>query len=184
MAKKTHVETLPATSKTHVKTAHAPSKTKEKPKKRIATQAEINHAETLYCEKKWTPEAIAEALERDIKTIYAWRDKYHWDETRDLFDMGPTELKRILMKEAIRIAKGEKRKDENGEELADINADAISKVMKAYDYMCNKVSAAVSRDVLMEFDNWFSMEDPKGAAEMVGVHKRFIIFKIQQESGN
>ncbi|MCF8337901.1 MAG: hypothetical protein K9I74_07950 [Bacteroidales bacterium] len=149
-----------------------------------ATQAEISHAETLFCEKKWTPEAIAEALDRDIKTIYAWRDKYMWEETRDLFDTGPTELKKILLKEAVRIAKGETRKDDDGNEVKGLDADSLSKVMKAYDYMSQKASPSVVRDVLMEFDSWLSTQEPKLAAEMTQYHKMFLIYKIQQESGN
>lgn len=151
---------------------------------RRATPAEISHAETLFCEKKWTPEAIAEALERDIKTIYAWRDKYLWEETKDLFDTGPTELKKILLKEAVRIAKGEARKDEDGNAVKGLDADALSKVMKAYDYMSQKASPSVCRDILVELDNWLSMQDPKLAAEMTKWHKQFLIFKIQQEGGN
>lgn len=151
---------------------------------RRATPAEISHAETLFCEKKWTPEAIAEALERDIKTIYAWRDKYLWEETKDLFDTGPTELKKILLKEAVRIAKGESRKDEDGNIVKGLDADALSKVMKAYDYMSQKAGPSVCRDILVELDNWLSMQDPKLAAEMTKWHKQFLIFKIQQEGGN
>lgn len=149
-----------------------------------ATQAEIAHAEHLYCEKKWTPEAISEALERNIKTIYDWRDKYLWDDTRDLFDTSPTELKKILLNEAVRIAKGTIRKDEKGNEIKGIDADSLSKVMKAYDYMSQKASPQVCRDILVEFDNWLSAKEPQLAAEMTKYHKMFLIYKIQLESGN
>jgi hypothetical protein len=159
-------------------------KMKVKQQVKRASPAEISHAETLFCEKKWTPEAIAEALNRDIKTIYAWRDKYLWEETRDLFDTGPTELKKILLKEAVRIAKGDVRKDENGNEQKAIDADSLSKVMKAYDYMSQKASPSVCRDILMEFDNWLSTKDAKLAADMTMYHKMFLIYKIQLESGN
>jgi hypothetical protein len=156
----------------------------KKERKKKAGQAEINHAEFLYCEKKWTPEMIAEALERDIKTIYAWRDKYKWEETRDLFDAGPTELKRILLKEATRIARGERRLDKDGNELPDIDADSLSKVMKAYDYMNKRANPAVCRDVLIELDNFICTKDPKVAAEMTKYHKMFLIYKIELENGN
>jgi Putative ATPase subunit of terminase (gpP-like). len=149
-----------------------------------ASPAEISHAETLYCEKKWSPEAIAETLDRDIKTIYSWRDKYHWEETRDLFDTGPTELKKILLKEAVRITKGEKRTDFEGNELPNIDSDSLSKVMKAYDYLSKKASPSVCRDIFMEFDNWLSNKEPKLAADMTQYHKQFLIYKIQQENGN
>ena len=156
----------------------------KKKQTRRASPAEIAHAETLFCEKKWAPEAIAEALDRDIKTIYAWRDKYLWEETRDLFDTGPTELKKILLKEAVRIAKGEVRKDDKGVEQKPLDADSLSKVMKAYDYMSQKASPSVCRDILIEFDNWLSTKEPKLAADMTMYHKLFLIYKIQQESGN
>ena len=152
--------------------------------KKRATPAEIAHAEHLYCEKKWTPEAIAEALERNIKTIYDWRDKFLWDDTRDLFDTSPTELKKILLNEAVRIAKGEVRKNEKGDEIKAIDADSLSKVMKAYDYMSQKASPQVCRDILVEFDNWLSAKDPQLASDMTQYHKMFLIYKIQLESGS
>lgn len=127
---------------------------------------------------------IADALNRDIKTIFAWRDKYKWKETRDLFDTGPTELKRILLKEATRIARGEVRLDAEGNTLKDIDADALSKVMKAYDYMCQKANPSVCRDILIELDNFICAKDPKAAAEMTKWHKMFLIYKIELENGN
>ncbi len=65
-----------------------------------------------------------------------------------------------------------------------LDADALSKVMKAYDYMSQKASPSVCRDILVELDNWLSMQDPKLAADMTKWHKQFLIFKIQQEGGN
>lgn len=156
----------------------------KKAKKGAATPAEINHAEWLYIEKGLKPEAIANELDRNIKTVYEWRDKGGWDEKKNLFDLGPTELKRILMEAAIRIAKGEKRKDENGEEIKEIDADAISKIMKAYDYMSKKVSPEVVRDVMMECDNYISTIDPEEAAKITKYHKMFLMYKIDIENGN
>ncbi|MEL3904453.1 MAG: hypothetical protein P1P63_05010 [Treponemataceae bacterium] len=148
-----------------------------------ATPAEINHAEWLYVEKGLKPEAIASELDRNIKTIYSWRDDGGWDEKKNLFDLGPTELKRILMEAAIRIAKGEKRLDENGQEIKEIDADAISKIMKAYDYMSGKLSPEVVRDVLIECDNFISEIEPEDAVKITQYHKMFLIHKIDQ-SGN
>lgn len=148
---------------------------------RRASPAEISHAESLYCEKKWTPEAIAEALDRDIKTVYAWRDKNNWEDLRELFDTGPTQLKQILLKEAVRIARGEKRKDDEGNIVPGIDADSLSKVMKAYDYMSKKASPEVIRDVLMELDSFMVTVDPKKAAEFTRYHKMFLQHKISQE---
>lgn len=148
-----------------------------------ATQAEIAHAEMLYCEKKWTPETIANFLNFNIKTIYAWRDKFKWDDTRDLFDTTPTELKKLLLKEATRIAKGEVRTDETGKEVKGLDADSLSKVMKAYDFMSKKASPAVVQEFLIELDNFISLRNPKLAADLTPIHKDFLISKINQENG-
>lgn len=136
----------------------------------------------LYCERRWAPDAIAEALGKNIKTIYSWRDKYGWDDTRQMFELSPTELKKMLMASAIRIARGELRKDKDGNELREIDADAISKIMKAYDYMSSKTSAAVCRDVLIELDAWLSKIEPKVAAENTKYHRMFLMYKIGLEN--
>lgn len=146
-----------------------------------ASRTERNYAATLYIEKGMKPETIADELGRDKKTIYRWRDAENWDETKNLFDTGPTELKRILLKEATRIAKGEKRLDEQGNEVAGIDADSLSKVMKAYDYMSSKLSIEVFRDAFVEFDNWMAGIDPKMAYEFTKYHKLFLQDKISQE---
>jgi len=151
----------------------------EKPKE--ATPAEKNYAEMLYVEKNMTPQAIAEEIGRNIKSIYSWRDKGNWDETKELFQTGPTELRKLLLKEATRITKGEKRLNEKGEEVASIDADSLSKVMKAYDYMSKKLSPEVFRDVFVEFDNWMAGIDPKQAYQFTKYHKMFLQDKISQE---
>jgi hypothetical protein len=152
------------------------------PSKKEANSAEIKYAETLYVEKGLPPQAIAEELGRNIKTIYAWRDKRKWDATKELFQSGPTELKKILLNEAVRIAKGEKRLDADGNEVKGIDADSLSKVMKAYDYMKQKLSVEVFRDAFVEFDYWMTTVDAKIAAEFTRYHKMFLQDKISQEN--
>lgn len=153
----------------------------KKPIKKEATHAEIKYAETLYVEKGISPQAIADEIGKNIKTIYAWRDKFNWDDTRDLFQSGPIELKKMLLQEAVRITKGEVRTDENGKEIKGIDADSLSKVMKAYDYMSKKLSVQIFRDVFVEFDNWMTTIDPKIAFEFTKYHKMFLQDKISQE---
>ncbi len=143
-----------------------------------AKPAEISHAEWLFCEKKWTPEAIAEEVQRDIKTIYAWRDKHNWEETRSLLETGPGELKKILLIEAVRITKGGERTDEQGNPIKPIDADSLSKIMKAYEYMSKRASPEVISDVFMEFDNFMVTIDPKLANEFTKYHKIFLQHKI------
>ena len=159
-------------------------KTAEKTRKKEASPSEKKHAEWLYVEKGLSPQAIADELERNIKTIYDWRDKYGWDETKLLFDTGPTQLKKELLQAAMRIMKGEVRKDNTGNEMKEIDADSLSKIMKGYDFISKKASPAVCRDILVELDNFVSEREPKLAAEMTQYHRMFLVYKIGQENGN
>jgi hypothetical protein len=141
--------------------------------KKDVSQTEIKYAETLYVEKGIAPQAIADELSRNIKTIYAWRDKFNWEETKNLFECGPIELKKKILQEAISLSKGEKSK---------IDADSFSKVMKAYDYMSKRTSPEVIRDVFVEFDNFMVTVDPKAANEFTKYHKMFLQHRISIES--
>lgn len=156
-------------------------KTEKPQKKKEVTNAEIKYAEMLYVEKGMSPQAIATEINRNLKTLYAWRDKFFWDDTKNLFQSGPTELRKMLLQEAVRITKGESRKDENGKEIKGVDADSLSKVMKAYDYMNSKLSTEVFRDAFIEFDNWMTTIDPKIAFEFTKYHKMFLQDKISQE---
>ena len=156
-------------------------KVENKAKKEVS-QTEIKYAESLYVEKGVSPQAIALELDRNIKTIYSWRDKYNWEETKELFESGPMELKKILLKEAVRIVKGEPVLDSDGKPKPGIDADSLSKVMKAYDYMNKKLSVEVFRDAFVDFDNWMTTIDPKVAFEFTKYHKMFLQDKISQEA--
>lgn len=149
-----------------------------------STEAEIKYAEYLYVEKNVAPQAIAAELKKNIKTIYAWRDKYGWDDTRNLFNTGPSELKKILLNAAMRVVKGEVRKDDQGNEIKEVDADSLSKIMKAYDYMSKKASPSVCRDILIELDNFVSDKDPKMADQMTKYHRLYLVHKINQENGS
>lgn len=153
-------------------------------KKQEATPAERNHAEWLYCEKRLSPEAIARELDRNIKTIYKWRDDGGWDDTKELFDLSPTQLKKLLTEAAIRMAKGEKRTDKEGNELKEVDADSIIKVMKSREYLQKGVSPEVCRDFLIELDNFVAEQEPELAAQMTKYHKMFLIEKIRLDGGN
>jgi hypothetical protein len=146
----------------------------KKTKKPPATESEINYAEMLYCEKDISPQAIADELGRDIKTVYAWRDKFKWDVTKELFHTSPNVLKKILLNEALRIAKCEKRLDETGAEVKPIDADSLSKIMKAYDYMNSKLSPEVIRDVLIKRDMFMISVDIKRAKDDREFNKMFL----------
>lgn len=152
-------------------------------RKGTASQSEIKHAEFLYTERGFTPPEIAEELGRNLKTIYGWRDKYGWDDTKDLLNITPSELKKILLTEATRIAKGGVRKDAEGNEIPPIDADSLSKVMKAYDYMSRKASPEVCFDVITELDVLISKLNPKLAEENLKYHRIFLAQKIEEQDG-
>jgi len=154
----------------------------ETKQKKEVSQAKMKYAESLYVEKGVSPQAIALELDRNIKTIYSWRDKYNWDETKNLFESGPMELKKILLKEAVRIVKGEIVLGDDNKPKPGIDADSLSKVMKAYDYMNKKLSVEVFRDAFVDFDNWMTTIDPKVAYEFTKYHKMFLQDKISQEA--
>lgn len=155
-----------------------------KTKRKDATPAEKAHAEWLYVEKKLSLQAIAGEMDRNIKTIIDWRDKGGWEETKELFDTGPTQLRKSLLQAAMRVMNGEVRKDAAGNEIKEVDADSLSKIMKAYDYVSKKASPAVCRDILAELDNFTSEHDPKLAAQNTQVHRMFLVYKIQQENGS
>jgi len=159
-------------------------KTAEKTKKGKATPSELKQAEYLFVERRLSLQAIAKEMERNIKTIIDWRDKGAWEETKELFHTGPTQLKKSLLQAAMRVMNGEVRKDEKGNELKEVDADSLSKIMKAYDYVSKKASPAVCRDILVELDNFVSEREPKLAAEMTQYHRMFLVYKIQQENGS
>ncbi len=131
----------------------------------------VSLAEMLYVEKNYTVKAIAEELNKNAKTIASWRDKYKWDDAKELLQASPIELKKLLMREAINITKGE---------ASSFNADSLSKVMKAFDYVAQKTNPTIVMDVLMELDNFHSQLDPKGAAAQTAIHKQFLVYKIEQ----
>lgn len=153
-------------------------------KKGAASPAEIAHAEWLFCEKRLTLEAIAKELDRNIKTITKWRDDGGWEDTKELFELSPVQLKKLLTEAAIRMAKGEKRVDKEGNELKEVDADAIIKVMKSREYLQKGVSPEVCRDFLIELDNFVSEQNPELAAQMTKYHKMFLIEKIRIDGGN
>lgn len=123
-------------------------------------------------------------MDRNIKTIIDHRDKGGWEDTKELFNTGPTQLKKALLQAAMRVMNGEVRKDEKGNEIKEVDADSLSKIMKAYDYVSKKASPAVCRDILVELDNFVSEREPKLAAEMTQYHRMFLVYKIQQENGS
>ncbi|MCV9934540.1 hypothetical protein OIU80_19845 [Flavobacterium sp. LS1R47] len=138
----------------------------------VEKSAEINIAEMLYIEKNFTIKAIAEKLGKHPKTIASWRDKYNWEEAKELLQGSPLELNKLLLREAINISKGG---------VASFDSVALGRVMKAFDYMAKKTNPTVVMDVLMELDTFHSQIDAKEAAKQTAIHKQFLLHKIQMQ---
>lgn len=151
-------------------------------KRREATAGEKKHAEWLYVERDLPLATIAAELGRNIKTISDWRDKGGWDETKELFKVGPTRLRQALLQSAVRVLNGEQRTDKEGNPIKEVDADSLSKIMKAYDYVSRKASPSVCRDILIELDNFICQHDPRLAAQNTQYHRLFLIHKIEQEN--
>lgn len=89
---------------------------------------------------------IASIIGVTEKTLRDWRDKYLWDEERELSTLKPSRLKRLTLKSALAIEKGEK---------LPYKADDISKIVAAFDRVTDSRKVAVytmeSIDTLTQF---------------------------------
>jgi Putative ATPase subunit of terminase (gpP-like) len=136
----------------------------------VQKSAEVNIAEMLYVEKNFTVKAIAEKLDKHPKTIASWRDKYLWDDAKELLQGSPLELNKLLLREAINISKGG---------IPTFDSVALARVMKAFDYMSQKSNPTVITEVLMELDTFHSQIDPIEANKQTAIHKQFLHYKMQ-----
>lgn len=116
--------------------------------------------------------ATAELLDISEQTISKWRTDGKWDERKEMAELTPVKLKETLMLEATNIANGEKSK---------IDADALSKVMKAIDRLDKTVNPRVVASVLKTLDNFIVDHDPEFAIEATKYHKLFLQHIISLE---
>ncbi len=80
------------------------------------------------------------------KTLRSWRDTHLWEEERELSTLKPSRLKRLTLKSALAIEKGEP---------LPYKADDISKIVAAFDRITDSRKVAVytmeSIDTLTKF---------------------------------
>ncbi|MDO4225813.1 MAG: hypothetical protein Q4C75_07975 [Bergeyella zoohelcum] len=77
---------------------------------------------------------IAEILGVSIKTLSKWRDDGKWEEERELSALKPSNIRRLTLKSALAIEKGEP---------LPYKADDISKIVAAFDRITDSKRTAV-----------------------------------------
>lgn len=130
-------------------------------------------AEDLFMSSNLTGKSIAEQLIISENTLSKWRREGRWEERKQELQVSPLKIKELLLKEASKIANGEK---------TTIEADKLSKIVSAIDRLDKRISIRIVVDVLVELDNWLAKVDPEKAVESTKHHKQFILHRIKMES--
>lgn len=145
------------------------------------TKAEIERlrdlAEDMYIRQGKTGREIAEILDLTEQTISNWKkgrdDEKTWDERKRDAQLTPVKLKELLMEEARKIV---------SDEGSTINADQLSKVMKAINDLDKTVNPRVVMSVFQGFDNFMAEINPEKAIEFTEFHKLYLQHIIALES--
>lgn len=69
----------------------------------------VFQAQELYCVERLTATATAQRLRINVKTVYRWRDQFHWDEKREKLAQAECEIRvdlimarSVMLKELIK----------------------------------------------------------------------------------
>lgn len=152
-----------------------------KQKKAPRTKAELERlrdlAEDMYIRQGKTGREIADLLDISEQTISGWKKgregEKTWDDRKRDAQLTPVKLKETLMTEAQNIATGVGSK---------INADQLSKVMKAINDLDKTVNPRVVMAVFQGFDNYMAEINPEKAVEFTDYHKLYLQYIISLES--
>ncbi|OSZ79281.1 hypothetical protein CAP35_13795 [Chitinophagaceae bacterium IBVUCB1] len=154
--------------KAAVKNKHATQKkaAKKAPRKRRPRKIEqMLNAEIMFVNYQMTAKAIAETLNITEKTIGDWRAKGGWDAKRDEFFASPLKIRQLLLTEMKRIAEGEP---------ASIDADSLSKIVKAFEATSDKLSPPIIVAAMQMLDNFMAEYNPELAVQCLDAHRAFI----------
>ncbi len=132
------------------------------------------HAERLYTEDGWTKKDIASTVGVSENTVGNWAKKYEWDYKRDIVTSSPHKVKQLLYKELNRVLDGEEPR---------VNADSISKFIKALESVDKRVNAQTSITVMKLFTDFATTQDlePDVLLKMIDLAKGFIKNQIDNE---
>lgn len=129
-------------------------------------------AEDYYVENIGaTFKEIAELFKVTEKTVGTWASKYDWEEKQLDFWSSPTKIRRLLQKELLSIASGNK---------PSLPADAISKLQLTIDRIKGKLNPTLVCEFLKYADNYIAERDPELAMKVAPYHKEILIKKIEE----
>lgn len=117
--------------------------------------------------KGFTVANIAEIISISAKTLGKWREAERWDEEKEISALKPSNIRRLTLKMALAI--------EKGEDLP-YKADDISKVVAAFDRITDTKKIAVYS---MESIDGFSSYILQRAAKNTGKKREEILAMIK-----
>lgn len=118
--------------------------------------------------KGFTITNISEIIGIGVKTLSKWRDEQKWEEEKELASLKPSNIRKLTLKMALSIEKGEK---------LPYKADDISKVVAAFDRITDSKKIAV---YTMESIDGFSSYMLEKAGKNIG-KKRESLLELLKE---
>jgi hypothetical protein len=124
------------------------------------------------CKKLFISEFSLETIHQitgiTVKTIASWRDKYNWTEEKELNTIKPSEIRKLTLKQALAISKGEP---------LPYKTDDISKIVAAFDRITDNRKIAV---YTMESIDGFSNFMLEKAATSNGKQRALLLEQLKQ----
>ena len=118
--------------------------------------------------KGFTITNISEIIGIGVKTLGKWRDEDKWDEEKELASLKPSDIRKLTLKMALAIEKGEP---------LPYKADDVSKVVAAFDRITDSKKIAV---YTMESLDGFSSYMLEKAGKNTGKKREIILDLIKE----
>ena len=118
--------------------------------------------------KGFTITNISEIIGIGVKTLGKWRDEDKWDEEKELASLKPSNIRKLTLKMALAIDKGEP---------LPYKADDVSKVVAAFDRITDSKKIAV---YTMESLDGFSSYMLEKAGKNTGKKREIILDLIKE----
>lgn len=127
-----------------------------------------NHKEKSFFVKGFTITNISEIIGIGVKTLGKWRDEDKWDEEKELASLKPSNIRKLTLKMALAIDKGEP---------LPYKADDVSKVVAAFDRITDSKKIAV---YTMESIDGFSSFMLEKAGKNTGKKREELLNKLKE----
>ena len=118
--------------------------------------------------KGFTITNISEIIGIGVKTLGKWRDENKWDEEKELASLKPSNIRKLTLKMALAIDKGEP---------LPYKADDVSKVVAAFDRITDSKKIAV---YTMESIDGFSSFMLEKAGKNTGKKREELLNKLKE----